>query len=56
MTKRTSDTNMNELVSAMVGRSLDNRFPPWTTFLATTSFLVQHLSTKFRSAPGGHYL
>ena len=28
MTKHTSDTNMNELISAMVGRSLENRFPP----------------------------
>ena len=28
MTKNCSDTNMNELISAMVGRSLDNRFPP----------------------------
>ena len=28
MTKATKDTNMNELITAMVGRSLDNRFPP----------------------------
>ena len=28
MTKKTSDANMNELIAAMVGRSLDNRFPP----------------------------
>ena len=28
MTKDSKDTNMNELISAMVGRSLDNRFPP----------------------------
>ena len=26
MTKKTSDANMNELIAAMVGRSLDNRF------------------------------
>ncbi len=28
MTKECKDTDMNELISAMVGRSLDNRFPP----------------------------
>ena len=28
MTKSSEDTNMNELISAMVGRSLENRFPP----------------------------
>ena len=27
MTKDSKDTNMNELISAMVGRSLDNRLP-----------------------------
>ena len=28
MTKDSKDTDMNELIAAMVGRSLDNRFPP----------------------------
>ena len=28
MTKRSEDTDMNELIAAMVGRSLENRFPP----------------------------
>ena len=28
MTKAAADTNMNELIAAMVGRSLENRFPP----------------------------
>ena len=28
MTKRSNDTDMNELIAAMVGRSLENRFPP----------------------------
>ena len=27
MTKSTEDTDMNELITAMVGRSLENRFP-----------------------------
>lgn len=47
MTKRTSDTNMNELVSAMVGRSLDNRFPPVDNIPGDNVLSVQHLSTKF---------
>lgn len=47
MTKRTSDTNMNELVSAMVGRSLDNRFPPVDNVPGDNVLSVQHLSTKF---------
>ena len=36
MTKSAKDTDMNELIAAMVGRSLENRFPP-----------VDNLSTKF---------
>ena len=28
MTKSAKETDMNELIAAMVGRSLDNRFPP----------------------------
>ena len=28
MTKDSKDTDMNELIAAMVGRSLDNRIPP----------------------------
>lgn len=28
MTKPSTETDMNELIAAMVGRSLDNRFPP----------------------------
>ena len=47
MTKRTSETDMNELVSAMVGRSLDNRFPPVDNVPGDNVLSVQHLSTKF---------
>ena len=47
MTKRTSETNMNELIAAMVGRSLDNRFPPVDNTPGDTILSVQHLSTKF---------
>ncbi len=37
LTKPTKETNMNELIAAMVGRSLDKRFPMWTMFLERTS-------------------
>ncbi len=47
MTKATKDTNMNELITAMVGRSLDNRFPPVDNTPGDTVLSVQHLSTKF---------
>ncbi len=47
MTKHTADTNMNELIAAMVGRSLDNRFPPVDNQPGDTILSVQHLSTKF---------
>lgn len=43
MTKHVKDTNMNELISAMVGRSLDKRFLPWTT------------TQEIRSSPSGTY-
>lgn len=47
MTKKVSDTNMNELISAMVGRSLDNRFPPVDNEPKEVSLSIQHISTKF---------
>ncbi len=47
MTKKVSDTNMNELISAIVGRSLDNRFPPVDNEPKEVSLSIQHLSTKF---------
>ena len=47
MTKRTTETNMNELISAMVGRSLDNRFPPVDNTPGEPVLSIQHLSTKF---------
>ena len=34
MTKPTSETNMNELIAAMVGRSLDNRCLLYTSCLS----------------------
>lgn len=47
MTKNAKDTNMNELISAMVGRSLESRFPPVDNTPGKTILSVQNLSTKF---------
>ena len=38
---------MNELISAMVGRSLDNRFPPVDNKVGDTVLSIEHLSTKY---------
>ena len=46
-TKKTNETNMNELIAAMVGRTLDNRFPPVDNTPGEAVLSVQHLSTKF---------
>ncbi len=46
-TKSTKETNMNELITAMVGRSLDNRFPPVDNTPGRPLLSVQHLSTKY---------
>ena len=47
LTKATKETNMNELIAAMVGRTLDNRFPPVDNAPGKPVLSVQHLSTKF---------
>ena len=47
LTKETKATDMNELIAAMVGRTLDNRFPPVDNQPGDTVLSVQHLSTKF---------
>ena len=47
MTKDTKDTNMNELIAAMVGRSLESRFPPVDNTPGEPILSVQHLSTKY---------
>ena len=47
LTKKTEDTDMNELIAAMVGRALDNRFPPVDNTPGDVVLSVQHLSTKF---------
>ncbi len=47
MTRDVKDTNMNELIAAMVGRSLDNRFPPLDNTPGEAALSVKHLSTKF---------
>ena len=47
MTKAAKDTNMNELITAMVGRSLESRFPPVNNTPGDTILSVRHLSTKY---------
>lgn len=47
MTKNSNDTDMNELIAAMVGRSLENRFPQVDNTPGDVVLSVQHLSTKF---------
>jgi methyl-galactoside transport system ATP-binding protein len=48
MTKHCKDTNMNELIAAMVGRSLENRFPPVDNVPGEPILSVQRLSTKYK--------
>ena len=47
MTKDTKDTDLNELIAAMVGRSLENRFAPVDNTPGKDILSIQHLSTKF---------
>ena len=47
MTKPAAETNMGELITAMVGRSLESRFPPVDNTPGDTILSVQHLSTKY---------
>ncbi len=46
-TKKTKETNMNELIAAMVGRTLDNRYPPVDNKPGEVVLSVQHMSTKY---------
>jgi methyl-galactoside transport system ATP-binding protein len=45
--KHVKDTNMKEIVAAMVGRSLDQRFPPLTNNPGEIILEVKNLSTKY---------
>ena len=47
MTKEAAETDMDDLIAAMVGRSLDNRFPPVDNVPGKAVLSVRHLSTKF---------
>lgn len=47
LTKNVKDTNMNELISAMVGRSLDQRFPPVDNTPGDVVLEIKDLCTKF---------
>ncbi|HIV99487.1 MAG TPA: sugar ABC transporter ATP-binding protein [Candidatus Ornithospirochaeta avicola] len=45
--KHVKDTNMNELISAMVGRSLDKRFPDVDNKPGEEYLKIENLNTKF---------
>lgn len=47
LTKPTKETNMNELISAMVGRSLDKRFPDVDNVPREDFLEIRHLTTKY---------
>ena len=47
MTKPTKETNMNELIAAMVGRSLDKRFPDVDDTPGEDYLEIDDLSTKY---------
>jgi methyl-galactoside transport system ATP-binding protein len=47
MTKKVKDTNMNELIAAMVGRSLDKRFPDVDNKPGEEILEVHELSTAY---------
>ena len=47
LTKSIQDTNMNELISAMVGRSLDKRFPDVDNTPGDIYLEVKNLTTKY---------
>ena len=47
LTKNIKDTNMKEIVTAMVGRSLDQRFPPLTNEPGEVILEVKNLSTLY---------
>ncbi len=46
-TKPIRETNMDQLIAYMVGRSLGNRFPPVDNTPGDVVLSVQHLSTKY---------
>ena len=48
MTKAIKDTDMNEVIAAMVGRSLENRFPPVDNTPGAYDITVQDLLTTCR--------
>jgi methyl-galactoside transport system ATP-binding protein len=47
MTKKVEDTSMNELIKAMIGRSLDQRFPTLTNHPGEEVLRVDGLCTKY---------
>ena len=52
LAKPTGETNMNELIAAMVGRSLDKRFPDVDNVPGEDFLEVQGLTTKYEPVKG----
>ena len=48
MTEDVKNTDMNRLIAAMVGRSLENRFPPADNEPGEEIFSIRHLFTKYQ--------
>lgn len=48
MTKDTKNTDMSELIAAMVGRSLDQRFPPLDNVPGETVLEISELNTLYK--------
>lgn len=47
LSKSVAETNMNEIISAMVGRSLDKRFPDVDNVLGEDFLKIENLKTKY---------
>jgi len=47
LAKNINDTNMNELISAMVGRSLEKRFPDVDNEVGEDYFEVRNITTRY---------
>jgi methyl-galactoside transport system ATP-binding protein len=56
LTKNTKETGMNELISAMVGRSLEKRFPDVDNTPGDYIFEVKGLTTKYEPILEGYFL
>ena len=57
MTKSTKETNMNELIAAMVGRCTGEQISSGRQQTRRDVILsIQHLSTKYAATSAGHHI